>query len=109
VRSFAAKALELRGYTVTAAASGQEAIDVVMENPEAIDLVVSDVVMPEMTGPEMMRVVRKLRPEIQFIFISGYAEDAFREEMMDDEQFHFLAKPFSLKDLAVKVKKAFQS
>ena len=107
VRSFAVRALELRGYSVTAASSGQEAIDVVNENPEAIDLIVSDVVMPEMTGPEMMRVVRKMRPEIGFIFISGYAEDAFREEMMDDEQFHFLAKPFSLKDLAVKVKKAF--
>jgi len=108
VRSFAVRALELRGYSVTAASSGQEAIDVVMENPEAIDLVVSDVVMPEMTGPEMMRVVRKMRPEIGFIFISGYAEDAFREEMMDDEKFHFLAKPFSLKDLAIKVKRAFQ-
>ncbi len=107
VRSFAVRALELRGYSVTAASSGQEAIEIVNENPEAIDLIVSDVVMPEMTGPEMMREVRKLRPEIGFIFISGYAEDAFREEMMDDEQFHFLAKPFSLKDLAVKVKKAF--
>ena len=107
VRSFAVRALELRGYTVTAASSGQEAIDVVTDNPEAIDLIVSDVVMPEMTGPEMMRVVRKMRPEIGFIFISGYAEDAFREEMMDDEQFLFLPKPFSLKDLAVKVKKAF--
>lgn len=107
VRSFAVRALELRGYSVTAASSGQEAIEIAEENPEAIDLIVSDVVMPEMTGPEMMRVVRKMRPEIRFIFISGYAEDAFREEMMDDEQFHFLAKPFSLKDLAVKVKKAF--
>jgi len=108
VRSFAVRALELRGYTVTAASSGQEAIEIVEENPAAIDLIVSDVVMPEMTGPEMMREVLKMRPEIRFIFISGYAEDAFREEMMGNEKFHFLAKPFSLKDLAVKVKKAFQ-
>jgi two-component system cell cycle sensor histidine kinase/response regulator CckA len=108
VRSFAVRALELRGYTVTQAASGQEALDVIEENPEAIDLIVSDVVMPEMTGPEMMRTVRAIRPEMKFIFISGYAEDAFREEMMDGEEFFFLAKPFSLKDLAVKVKKAFQ-
>ncbi len=108
VRSFAVRALELRGYTVTAAASGQEAIEIVEENPGAIDLIVSDVVMPEMTGPEMMREVLKMRPEIRFIFISGYAEDALREEMMGHEKFHFLAKPFSLKDLAVKVKKAFQ-
>ena len=108
VRSFAVRALELRGYTVTAASSGQEAIEIVEENPGAIDLIVSDVVMPEMTGPEMMREVLKMRPEIRFIFISGYAEDAFREEMLGHEKFHFLPKPFSLKDLAVKVKKVFQ-
>ncbi len=108
VRSFAVRALELRGYTVTAAASGQEALEVIEENPDAIDLIVSDVVMPEMTGPEMMRTVRAIRPKMKFIFISGYAEDAFREDMIEGEEFHFLAKPFSLKDLAVKVKKAFQ-
>ncbi len=109
VRSFAVRALQLRGYQVTAASGGGEAVEIVKEDPEAIDLIVSDVVMPEMTGPEMMREVKKIRPNMGFIFISGYAEDAFREEMMDDEEFHFLAKPFSLKDLAIKVKQAFQA
>ncbi len=109
VRSFAVRALQLRGYKVTPASGGEEAVEIVKEDPDAIDLIVSDVVMPEMTGPEMMREVKKIRPNMSFIFISGYAEDAFREEMMDDEQFHFLAKPFSLKDLAVKVKQAFQA
>jgi len=78
-----------------------------MENPDEIDLIVSDVIMPGMTGPEMMRKVRELRSDVTFIFISGYAEDAFREEMLEDENFRFLAKPFSLNDLAVKVKEAF--
>jgi len=77
-----------------------------MENLDEIDLIVSDVIMPGMTGPEMMRKVRELRSDVTFIFISGYAEDAFREEMLEDENFRFLAKPFSLNDLAVKVKEA---
>ena len=106
VRSFAVRALELRGYKVMDASGGEEALEIVEEDPDAIDLIVSDVIMPTMTGPEMMREVRKLRPDIRFIFISGYAEDAFREEMLDDDKFRFLAKPFSLNDLAEKVKEA---
>ncbi len=107
VRSFAVRALELRGYKVLAAAGGEEALEIVMEDPDAIDLIVSDVIMPGMTGPDMMRKVREVRQDILFIFISGYAEDAFREEMLEDENFRFLPKPFSLNDLAVKVKEAF--
>ncbi len=108
VRSFAVRALELRGYKVLDAAGGEEALEIVMEDPDAIDLIVSDVIMPGMTGPEMMRKVREVRQDILFIFISGYAEDAFREEMLEDENFRFLPKPFSLNDLAVKVKEAFE-
>jgi two-component system cell cycle sensor histidine kinase/response regulator CckA len=108
VRSFAVRALELRGYKVLAAAGGEEALEIVMEDPDAIDLIVSDVIMPGMTGPEMMRKVREVRQDVLFIFISGYAEDAFREEMLEDENFRFLPKPFSLNDLAVKVKEAFE-
>ena len=106
VRSFAVRALELRGYKVLDAPGGEEALEIVMENLDEIDLIVSDVIMPGMTGPEMMRKVRELRSDVTFIFISGYAEDAFREEMLEDENFRFLAKPFSLNDLAVKVKEA---
>ena len=108
VRSFAVRALELRGYKVLAAAGGEEALEIVKEDPDAIDLVVSDVIMPGMTGPEMMREVRELRDDVLFIFISGYAEDAFRDEMLEDENFRFLAKPFSLNDLATKVKEALE-
>ncbi len=108
VRSFAVRALELRGYKVLDAAGGEEALEIVMENLDEIDLIVSDVIMPGMTGPEMMRKVRELRSDVTFIFISGYAEDAFREEMLEDENFRFLAKPFSLNDLAVKVKEALE-
>ena len=106
VRSFAVRALELRGYTVTAANGGEEALELFEEDPNGFDIVVTDVIMPAMTGPELMRKVREQRSDLRFLFMSGYAEDAFREEMLEDETFRFLAKPFSLKDLAVKVKEA---
>jgi two-component system, cell cycle sensor histidine kinase and response regulator CckA len=71
-----------------------------------IDLVISDVVMPEMDGPTLLKHLRKANPSIKIIFISGYAEDAFRNNLDEDETFTFLPKPFSLKKLAGAVKEA---
>jgi two-component system, cell cycle sensor histidine kinase and response regulator CckA len=62
------------------------------------------VVMPEMDGPSLLREMRKTRPDLKFIFVSGYAEDAFAKNLPDGEKFGFLAKPFSLRELAVAVK-----
>ena len=76
-----------------------------MEREEGkIDLVVSDVVMPEMDGPSLLRELRQTRPDLKIIFVSGYAEDAFKKNLPENEQFNFLPKPFSLKQLATTVK-----
>jgi two-component system cell cycle sensor histidine kinase/response regulator CckA len=104
VRAFAARALASRGYKVFEANSGVEALEVMKESGGTIDLVVSDVVMPELDGPSMLRELRKTRPDLKIIFISGYAEDAFKKNLPEGEKFHFLPKPFSLKQLAVAVK-----
>ena len=104
VRAFAARALQSRGYRVFEASSGVEALEVMQESGGSVDLVVSDVVMPELDGPSMLRELRKTRPDLKIIFVSGYAEDAFRKNLPVDEKFHFLPKPFSLKQLAVAVK-----
>jgi len=104
VRAFAARALQSRGYKVLEAASGVEALEQMKESGGAVDLVVSDVVMPELDGPSMLREMRKTRPDLKIIFVSGYAEDAFRKNLPDGEKFSFLPKPFSLKQLAVAVK-----
>ena len=104
VRSFAARALVSRGYRVYEAASGVEALDVMQEAGGQVDLVVSDVVMPELDGPSLLRELRKTRPELKIIFVSGYAEEAFKKNLPEGEDFHFLPKPFSLKQLAVAVK-----
>ncbi|MDP4024778.1 response regulator [Methylobacterium sp. NEAU 140] len=105
VRAVNSRALSARGYTVLEAASGLEALAIVREGSQPIDLVVSDVVMPEMDGPTLLREVRKHQPDLKVIFVSGYAEDAFRKNLPEGETFNFLPKPFSLKQLVETVKK----
>jgi two-component system cell cycle sensor histidine kinase/response regulator CckA len=104
VRKFAARALASRGYEVLQASTGREAMDIVDKTKEAIDLVVSDVVMPEMDGPTLMRELRKRDPDLKIVFVSGYAEDAFAKNLPEGERFTFLPKPFTLKQLIETVK-----
>jgi two-component system cell cycle sensor histidine kinase/response regulator CckA len=108
VRSFAARALGQRGYQVLEASTGTEALDVFESHQGDVDLVVSDVVMPEMDGPTLMEKLRRDRPDLKIIFISGYAEDSFRKHLAENEDFMFLQKPFDLKELAAAVKAALQ-
>jgi two-component system cell cycle sensor histidine kinase/response regulator CckA len=105
VRAVNSRALSARGYTVLEAASGIEALQIVRAGEQTIDLIVSDVVMPEMDGPSLLREVRKHLPDLKVIFVSGYAEDAFRKNLPEGEAFNFLPKPFSLKQLVETVKK----
>jgi two-component system cell cycle sensor histidine kinase/response regulator CckA len=104
VRSFAARALKLRGYQVFEASGGEEALEIVKKNQDKIHLVITDVMMPNMDGPTLVRAVKRLRPDIQVIFMSGYAEETFRKNDEKAEDLHFLPKPFGLKQLAAKVK-----
>ncbi|MBM6594619.1 cell cycle histidine kinase CckA [Microvirga pudoricolor] len=104
VRAVNARALSARGYTVLEAASGVEALEVMEERGAAVDLVVSDVVMPEMDGPTLLGELRKIYPDLRVIFVSGYAEDAFKKNLPEGEEFNFLPKPFSLRQLVETVK-----
>ncbi|WP_297321897.1 PAS domain-containing sensor histidine kinase [uncultured Bartonella sp.] len=104
VRMGGVRALQSRGYTVLEAENGLEALDIIGERNGAVDLVVSDVVMPEMDGPTLLGEMRKKYPEIKFVFVSGYAKDAFAKNLAPDAVFGFLSKPFTLKQLAMKVK-----
>ncbi len=104
VRSFAARALRMRGYQVLEADGGEEALEIVQNQTQTIHLLITDVVMPNMDGPTLVRAVRRLRPEMKIMFMSGYAEEAFRRNDEKAEDLHFLPKPFGLKQLAAKVK-----
>ena len=104
LRSLNARGLRSRGYSVIEAANGVEAMEAIDEQKGAIDLVVSDVVMPEMDGPTLLREMRAHNPDLKIIFVSGYAEDAFEKSLPANEQFAFLAKPFTLAQLVAAVK-----
>jgi two-component system, cell cycle sensor histidine kinase and response regulator CckA len=109
VRRGGKRMLETRGYTVHEAGSGTEALDIMEELEGKVDIVVSDVVMPEMDGPTLLAELRKSYPDLKFIFVSGYAEDAFARNLPADAKFGFLPKPFSLKQLAVAVREMLDS
>ncbi len=109
VRMFSARALRNKGYTVREARSAEAALKIIEEGDEVIDLIVTDVVMPRMDGPSMIKVIREKRPDVKVIFISGYTEDTFRRRLDNEQDIHFLPKPFSLKQLAAKVKEIMGS
>jgi two-component system cell cycle sensor histidine kinase/response regulator CckA len=103
LRALNARGLSSRGYTVLEAGNGVEAIEI-FERGDPVDLVVSDVVMPEMDGPTLLKELRQRNPNVKVIFVSGYAEEAFSKNLPSQEQYEFLAKPFTLKQLVSKVK-----
>jgi two-component system cell cycle sensor histidine kinase/response regulator CckA len=104
VRSFSARALRKKGYTVLEAGSGEQALEMLKDDSDPVDLLITDVVMPQVDGPTLVKRVRESRPSLKVIFISGYTEGSFRKHLDDDNGVHFLAKPFSLKQLAGTVK-----
>jgi two-component system cell cycle sensor histidine kinase/response regulator CckA len=106
VRMFAARALKGKGYRVLEARNGEGALDIL--NAEAIDLMVSDIVMPGMDGATLARFLRVEKPEIPIILMSGYNEEMGRGDFDADPNISFIAKPFSLSDLAALVKSVIE-
>ncbi len=103
VRTFAARALRNKGYTVMEADCGETGLEMV-RNHGTFDLIITDVIMPGMNGPSMIERIMQNHSDIKVIFISGYAEDVFMHSYGAERSFNFLAKPFTLKQLASKVK-----
>jgi two-component system cell cycle sensor histidine kinase/response regulator CckA len=111
LRALNARGLKSRGYNVIEAANGVEALEVFEGADGKVDLVVSDVVMPEMDGPTLLKELRKRNPNIKIVFVSGYAEDAFAKSLPPEEGgkvFSFLPKPFTLKQLIEQVKETLK-
>jgi two-component system cell cycle sensor histidine kinase/response regulator CckA len=104
LRALNGRGLSSRGYTVLQAANGVEAIELFDKEGGSVDLVVSDVVMPEMDGPTLLKELRRRDPNVKFIFVSGYAEDAFAKSLPEGPTPDFLPKPFTLKQLVAAVK-----
>lgn len=108
VRSFSTRALMNKGYEVLGAEHGQAALNLMEEQEnKQIDLLITDVMMPDMDGPTLANHMRAESPTLKIIFISGYTEDKLKEHM--GEGISFLPKPFTLKQLALKVKEALDA
>lgn len=107
VRTFSARALGNKGYDVLEAESGEHALEVIRaQEDQTLDLLVSDVIMPNMDGPTLAAKMREENPDLKIIFISGYTEEKLKEHM--GENIWFLPKPFTLKQLASKVKEVME-
>lgn len=102
VRSFSSRALSNKGYDVIEAVNGNDALQKLGDDKPELDLIITDVVMPEMDGPTMIEELRKHYTDTKIIFMSGYTEDRLKQQFGD--HVHFLPKPFTLKQLASKVK-----
>jgi CheY-like chemotaxis protein len=103
VRDLAKAILERKGYTLLVAASPREALALLESHPARIDLLVSDVIMPILSGPELARRIRDLRPGIKTLFLSGYTEQLVNADGRLAGMDGFLSKPFTADDLARKV------
>jgi len=108
VRAFSARALRATGYEVFEADGGEEALEVLEDQDFKFDLMISDVAMPEMDGPTLLKHVRQTMPNLKVIFVSGYAEESVRRDIEDDQSVEFLPKPYSLDQINSKVKEVLQ-
>ncbi|MBC7833122.1 MAG: response regulator, partial [Hyphomicrobium sp.] len=104
VRTVAERALARHGYKVLTATNGEEALERLEAYGDEIALLISDVVMPVMDGPTMVREARKSHPELPILFMSGYAEEQLRKSI-DIANVAFLPKPFSVLELAEAVQR----
>ncbi len=104
VRLIAAKSLRKKGYNVVEAEDGEEAFELLEDAEEPFDLMISDVVMPGMDGPTLLKKGRAMLGDARIVFISGYAEEEFSELLSEEPDVTFLPKPFTLAQLAEKVK-----
>ncbi len=104
VRAFSARALRAQGYNVFEAEFGYGALSMLEDHTHKFDLMVSNVVMPEMDGAVLLTKARELRPDLRVILMSGYAEESIRQDIANDITIEFLPKPFSIDQLASKVR-----
>jgi DNA-binding NtrC family response regulator len=108
VRRATAEFLRLQGYHVVEACDGLDAMSRAKEH-DTIHLVVTDVVMPNMSGGSLAKEIARLRPETKFLFVSGYAGKTILDHKVVDLETNFLQKPYTLKQLSAKIRGALKS
>ena len=109
LRKLSRKILEKFGYQVLDAKSGREALKIAREHGDAIQLVLTDLVMPEMNGADLVKHLMRLKPDLKFIYMSGYSENTLPSAGFSNSDFDLIQKPFSNKALAGKVRKVLDA
>ena len=103
VRRLAKRALEKKGYIVLDAEDGRQAMEIIMRTRPELDLLLTDIIMPELNGKELSDQIKELYPSIRIIFMSGYSSDVVSRYGVGNSDPYFLSKPFSVESLAEKV------
>ncbi|MEO8199968.1 MAG: PAS domain S-box protein [Gemmatimonadota bacterium] len=106
VRRLARRVLRQQGYVVIEASSGREALRLAAEHPSQLDLLLTDVVMPGMSGPELAEQLRKEQPSLRVLYMSGYADEALGHHGVLRDGLAFLQKPFSPQDLTRRIRES---
>ncbi|MDR1236599.1 MAG: response regulator, partial [Holosporaceae bacterium] len=108
VRMFSSRALRDKGYHVIETPNGEAALEFIRKGSEKIDLIITDVVMPKMDGPTLVKHIKTYNVNAKTIFISGYSENSLKDSSINDDKIYFLPKPFNLKELVCKVKEVME-
>lgn len=104
VRAMTISILQMEGYSVMNAIHGEEAFSICVNRKEPIDLILTDVLMPHMTGPELIENLRNVRNDFKVLFMSGFMDDGTLKKMMSTaKEVNFIGKPFTVPDLLNKV------
>jgi CheY-like chemotaxis protein len=109
VRSSVRRLLEWHGYRVIEAGNGREALRIYEDNPEAIDLVLTDLVMPEMGGHELVEQLRIMNPALRAVFMSGYTERPLANDTSMHPATGFVEKPFTVDTLMRRLREALEA
>ena len=103
---FVSRILERAGYQVVKTSKAKEAVDLALK--EKPDVILLDIVMPEMNGRELAERIQLMRPEIKCLYMSGYTADVIAHQGMVDEHVNFIQKPFLLRALAAKLREVLE-
>jgi two-component system, cell cycle sensor histidine kinase and response regulator CckA len=106
LRHFVTSVLASIGYDVLPASTGEEAVEIARQHPGGLDLILSDVMLPGISGPEAVGIIRGLFPDVRVLFVSGYVPDSLAEPQLNLAGSQFIAKPFSADDLAAAIRDA---
>jgi PAS domain S-box-containing protein len=101
--------LEMLGYSVLAVGKPDQAVRLAEQHEGKIDMLLTDVVMPEMNGKDLSERIRAIKPDIRCVYMSGYTADVISRQGVLEEGINFLSKPFTRRDLAAKVREALRS